>query len=176
MQSTQPKALDRFDAPRDVAPPGRFHNPPLPVFVEHAVHVSSELSADIDWRMEAADSAARPDARGADDYPTRTHWTRILYCDLLSFELGNAGWSRSGSITGRIRKTIVAGIEKAAAFTHRLRARRRQHREAWDAYDALRQLDDHTLRDLGFDRSKLTLVVSDGVIAHATVRQLEGSL
>jgi uncharacterized protein YjiS (DUF1127 family) len=79
-------------------------------------------------------------------------------------------------VSSEVLAVIVAGIEKAAAFTHRLRARRRQQREAWAAYDALRQLDDHTLRDLGFERSKLMRVVPEVVIARATVRQLEGSL
>jgi uncharacterized protein YjiS (DUF1127 family) len=184
MQSAEPKVLDGLAAPRDLAPLARSHEPPLPVVAEHALHVSNEVLADIDRRMEAAlHFAARPDARGGAShtrseagYPTRTHWSRILYCDLLGVELGGDNWSRSGSITGRIRKTIVAGIEKAAAFTRRLRARRRQQREAWTAYDALRQLDDHTLRDLGFERSELKLVVSEEVIFHATVRQLEGSL
>jgi uncharacterized protein YjiS (DUF1127 family) len=80
------------------------------------------------------------------------------------------------SVAGRIRKTIVAGVEEIAAFTRRFRARRRHRREAWAAYDALRQLDDHTLRDLGFERSKLMPAVSENVIAHGTVRQLDGSL
>jgi hypothetical protein len=177
MPSAEPNVLDGFAALRDCARPARPHKGPLPIFAKHAVHASSEVLADTDWTMESVlHFAARPDARSEAEYPTRTHWSRILYCDLLGLELGGAAWSRSRSIAGRIRKTIVSSIETAAAFTRQLRARRRQHREAWAAYDAIRQLDDHTLRDLGFDPSKLMLVVSEDVIAHPTVRQLEGSL
>jgi uncharacterized protein YjiS (DUF1127 family) len=79
-------------------------------------------------------------------------------------------------IAGRVCKTVVAAIGKAAAFARRLRARRRQRRAAWAAYDALRQLDDHTLRDLGFERSESIPLVAEDVLARATVRQLEGSL
>jgi uncharacterized protein YjiS (DUF1127 family) len=177
MQSAEPNVLDGLAAPRDHTEVARPHEQPLPIVAQHGVNVSSDVIADTERRMNAVlHFAPRPDARSEVDYPTRTHWSRILYCDLLGVELGGETWSRGRSIIRRILKTIVAGTQKVAAFTRQLLARRRQHREAWAAYDALRQLDDHTLRDLGFRRSKLMPVVSQDVIARVTVRQLEGSL
>jgi uncharacterized protein YjiS (DUF1127 family) len=57
----------------------------------------------------------------------------------------------------------------------RVIARHRQRREAWSAYDALRRLDDRTLRDLGFSRSELTSVAAEfaGDAEHTRVRALE---
>jgi uncharacterized protein YjiS (DUF1127 family) len=52
-------------------------------------------------------------------------------------------------------EVIVAVIQAAGAIARRAHARHRRRRQAWDLYDALRQLDDHTLRDLGFDRSEI---------------------
>jgi uncharacterized protein YjiS (DUF1127 family) len=176
MQSAQPTVFNGFAAPRDLTQGVRPHEPD-PLLAEHGVHVSSEVLADIDRRMEAVlHFAARPDARSGAGSPTRTHWSRILHCDLLGVESGGDAWSQTRSFAGRIRKAIVAGVEEVAAFTRRFRARRRQRREAWAAYDALRQLDDHTLRDLGFERSKLMPAVSEDVTTHGSVRQLEESL
>jgi uncharacterized protein YjiS (DUF1127 family) len=177
MQSAEQNVLDGLAARRDHTLAARPHAQPLPIVAQHTVNVSSEVLADTERTMNSVlHFAPRPDAHSEADYPTRTHWSRILYCDLLGVEFGGETWSRGRSITRRIRKTIVAGTEKVAAFTRQLLARRRQHREAWAAYDALRQLDDHTLRDLGLERSKLMPIVSQDVITRATVRQLEGSL
>jgi uncharacterized protein YjiS (DUF1127 family) len=49
---------------------------------------------------------------------------------------------------------IVAAIQAAGAIARRAYARHRQRRQAMAGYDALRQLNDHTLRDLGFHRSE----------------------
>jgi len=177
MQSVQPTVFNGFVAPRCLTQGARPREPKPPVLAEYGVHVSSEVLADIDRRMEAAlHFAARPDARSGAGSPTRTHWSRILHYDLLGVESGGGAWSQSRSFAGRIRKAIVACVEAVAVFTRRFRARRRQRREAWAAYDALRQLDDHTLRDLGFERSKLMPAVSEDVFAHGTVRQLKRSL
>jgi hypothetical protein len=42
-----------------------------------------------------------------------------------------------------------------------MHARHKQRREARAIYDALRQLDDRTLHDLGFDRSEMTSVAAE---------------
>ena len=47
------------------------------------------------------------------------------------------------------------------AVASRARARYRQRQQARATYEALRQLDDRTLRDLGFDRSELRSVVAE---------------
>ena len=56
---------------------------------------------------------------------------------------------------------IVAAIQAVGAIARRAHARRRQRRQAWDLYDGLQQLDDRTLRDLGFHRSELRLVAAE---------------
>ena len=56
---------------------------------------------------------------------------------------------------------IVAAIQAAGAIARRAYERHRQRRRAKATYDALRQLDDHMLRDLGFDRSELTSIAAE---------------
>jgi uncharacterized protein YjiS (DUF1127 family) len=56
---------------------------------------------------------------------------------------------------------IVALMQALAAFARQSLARHRQRRRARSTYDALRQLDDRTLRDLGFDRSELRSVAAE---------------
>jgi uncharacterized protein YjiS (DUF1127 family) len=56
---------------------------------------------------------------------------------------------------------IVAAIRAAAATVRQAHARHRQRRRAKATYDALRELDDHMLRDLGFDRSELRSVAAE---------------
>lgn len=58
------------------------------------------------------------------------------------------------------------------AFARKAYARHRQRREAGAFYNALRQLDDHTLRDLGFDRSEIGSVVAEatGQAEHTRLR------
>ena len=56
---------------------------------------------------------------------------------------------------------IVALMRAAAAFARRALTRYRQRRHAGAAYDALRQLDDRALHDLGLDRSEITSVAAE---------------
>ena len=56
---------------------------------------------------------------------------------------------------------IVALMQAVAAIARQALARYAQHQRARSMYDALRQLDDHTLRDLGFDRSEIRSVVAE---------------
>ena len=72
---------------------------------------------------------------------------------------------------------IVAVIQEAAAIVRRAQARRRQRRQARDIYDALRQLDDRTLRDLGFDRSEIMSVAAEvtGKAEYSRVRTIQAS-
>jgi uncharacterized protein YjiS (DUF1127 family) len=50
---------------------------------------------------------------------------------------------------------IAAAMKAVAAGFRHAFAKRREYREARAFYDAFRRLDDHMLRDLGFDRSDL---------------------
>ena len=56
---------------------------------------------------------------------------------------------------------IVALMQAVAAIARQALARYAQHQRARSMYDALRQLDDRTLRDLGFDRSEIRSVVAE---------------
>ena len=56
---------------------------------------------------------------------------------------------------------IVAAIEAVGAIARRALARHRQRQLARATCEALRQLDDHALRDLGFDRAEITSVAAE---------------
>jgi uncharacterized protein YjiS (DUF1127 family) len=56
---------------------------------------------------------------------------------------------------------IVVMLQAVGAIARRVHARHKQRREARAIYDALRQLDDRTLHDLGFDRSEMTSVAAE---------------
>jgi uncharacterized protein YjiS (DUF1127 family) len=58
-------------------------------------------------------------------------------------------------------KIIVAVMQAVAAIARQALARYAQHQRARSTYDALSQLDDRTLRDLGFDRSEIRSVVAE---------------
>jgi len=64
-----------------------------------------------------------------------------------------------GSFTlGAILLSALEALVAASARTYRSY---RQWRRAAAVYDALRRLDDHTLRDLGFDRSEIRSVAAE---------------
>jgi uncharacterized protein YjiS (DUF1127 family) len=70
-------------------------------------------------------------------------------------------------LAARTLRAIVLGEIVATAFralsglAQRAYAYYRQRRRASEIYDTLRQLDDSTLRDLGFDRSELRRVAEE---------------
>ena len=128
-----------------------------------------------------------------------THWSRMLHYDLSNGEVeprarhalaangfGDAASTDTASSprlaasiqprqTARahrsrtLGKLIVAAIRAAAASVRRAHARYRQRREIDAICDSLRQLDDRTLRDLGFHRGEL------GSIAAELTRGAEGT-
>jgi len=75
-----------------------------------------------------------------------------------SYELYHAARAYRSFTLGEI---IVAVMQAVAAIARQALARYAQHQRARSMYDALRQLDDHTLRDLGFDRSEIRSVVAE---------------
>jgi uncharacterized protein YjiS (DUF1127 family) len=72
---------------------------------------------------------------------------------------------------------IIAAIKAVEAFARGALARHKQLRQARVAYDALHQLDDRTLRDLGFDRSEIMSLVAEvtGEAECTRVRALQTS-
>ena len=70
----------------------------------------------------------------------------VATIDTRSFDLG---------------RIIIAAIQAAGATARRAHARHRQRQEAKAIYDALWDLDDRTLRDLGFDRSEITSLAAE---------------
>jgi uncharacterized protein YjiS (DUF1127 family) len=71
-----------------------------------------------------------------------------------------------------LAEIIAEMVWAVGAFARKAYARYRRRREASAFYDALRQLDDHTLRDLGFDRSEIGSVVAEatGEAEHTRLR------
>jgi uncharacterized protein YjiS (DUF1127 family) len=70
---------------------------------------------------------------------------------------------------------VIAAIREVGAFLRRALARQRQRRQASALHDALRELDDHTLRDLGLRRSEITAVVSAEPAGRARARESPAS-
>lgn len=64
--------------------------------------------------------------------------------------------------------TLVAAVDAI----RRMRAAWKRHRQIMDACDALRQLDAHTLKDLGFDRGEILSVAFEvaGLAERSRVR------
>ena len=60
-----------------------------------------------------------------------------------------------------LRTIIVAAISTVVAFARRACAHHRQRQHAGAVYDALGELDDRTLHDLGLDRSEITSVAAE---------------
>jgi uncharacterized protein YjiS (DUF1127 family) len=60
-----------------------------------------------------------------------------------------------------LRTIIVAAIGAVVAFVRRVRAHHQQRQHAGAVYDALRELDDRTLHDLGLDRSEITSIAAE---------------
>ena len=80
-------------------------------------------------------------------------------------------WNRDGSlsaarVSSQANASTLAALVGASlhALGTALRdayARHRQRRRAYSLYNELRMLDDHSLRDLGIDRSEITSVASE---------------
>ena len=72
---------------------------------------------------------------------------------------------------------IVAVMQAVAGIARQALARYAQHQRARGMYDALSQLDDRTLRDLGFHRSEIRSVVAElaGKAERTRVRTMRSS-
>jgi uncharacterized protein YjiS (DUF1127 family) len=75
-----------------------------------------------------------------------------------SYEAHQAASAHRSFTLGEI---IVVVLQAAGAIARRAYARHKQRRQARAIYDALRQLDDRTLHDLGFERREITSVAAE---------------
>jgi uncharacterized protein YjiS (DUF1127 family) len=79
-----------------------------------------------------------------------------------SYALHQAALAHRSFTLGEIIVEAIRAVGAiVGAIASRALARYRQRRQARAIYDALRQLDDRTLHDLGFDRSELRSVVAE---------------
>ena len=104
---------------------------------------------------------------GDDGSPTGDTWAWAT-----SHELQKAARARRAFGIGEI---VVAMFVAVAEAARRVYARYRQSRVAAETYDTLRRLDDHELKDLGFDRSELASVAAEaaGRVTHTRKRARE---
>lgn len=91
-----------------------------------------------------------------------------------SYEMYGAARTHRSFALGEI---IIAAIHAAGAIARRALAWHEQRLEAGAYYDTLRQLDNRTLRDLGFDRSEIRSLAAEvtGEPEHTRVRALQSS-
>ena len=75
-----------------------------------------------------------------------------------SYELYHTARAHRAFVLGG---TISAVVRAAVTMVRRVYARYEQRWHAGTIYDALSQLDDRTLRDLGFDRSEISSVAAE---------------
>ena|SRR5205814_2167007 len=112
--------------------------------------------------LAALEQTARYDVSTCGDIPTiiAGHWSagNDATCDDPPIsEQHAAGAPRPFTLSNLIAAAICA----IWATVRETRAQRQRRRQASDIYEALRELDDNTLRDLGFDRSEITSVAAE---------------
>lgn len=88
-----------------------------------------------------------------------------------SYALHRSTLARRSLVVGAM---IIEAVREIAVTARRAWARYRKRRDARDIREALRQLDDHTLRDLGFDRTEISSVAAEmtGIAEPTRVRTL----
>jgi uncharacterized protein YjiS (DUF1127 family) len=112
-----------------------------------------------DPTMSADDAECRtPQARAASAFTDDAVIDAASSARPSNYQLYRAARANRSFMLG---ETIVAAFHSAGAIARRAYAHHRQRRQARDVYDALRQLDDRMLRDLGFDRSEITSVAAE---------------
>jgi uncharacterized protein YjiS (DUF1127 family) len=88
---------------------------------------------------------------------------------LATHEIHAAALAHRAALVGGV---VARALRAAVAPARRAYARYRQRRAAWAVAAALRELDDRTLHDLGFDRSEIGSVAMEaaGLAARTRVR------
>jgi len=97
-------------------------------------------------RESAGNDPARPGSAGSSSAPAASY-------ELLRVAHARRAWF--------LAEMVVASIQAIGSIARRAYTRYREYREEKTTYDALSQLDDWTLRDLGFDRSELRSVAAE---------------
>ncbi len=95
--------------------------------------------------------------------------------DLSSWPLGYALYQHARAIRAAALGTVMARTYGALCeMTRRAIERHRQRRHARVTYQTLSRLDDHTLRDLGFDRLEISSLAaeSSGSVESTRIRTL----
>jgi uncharacterized protein YjiS (DUF1127 family) len=119
---------------------------PAEVHLNHSLDRLQIVPSDLENQMQDLDTTDAP-------APLDTDWSRILYCDLFTARTddcardaresdprGSWAWRASAKI-GLCARRVLAGLRQWRRFTR--------------FHDALRQLDDRTLRDIGLHRSEI---------------------
>lgn len=93
------------------------------------------------------------------------------YARPTSYDMHRAARTHRSRLVGEL---IAEALYAVVAFANQAWARHQVRRQARIAHDALRSLNDHTLRDLGFDRSEIASVAAEvtGGAARTRVRAL----
>jgi len=76
----------------------------------------------------------------------------------VSYRAYHAARRHRGFVIGR---SVAAAVRSLARIARWARERYRQRQQARLTYDALRELDDRTLHDLGLDRSEITSIAAE---------------
>ena len=144
----------------------------LEVVAPRGVTTCSDTTIAMLWRGSAGNDATCEDpAISADEVERRAQHARaanglgdVVTTDTPSSTRPTSHLPHQAARTHRLfalGEIIVVAIRLAGAIVLRARARHRQRRQARDVYEALRHLDDRSLRDLGFDRSEMTSVAAE---------------
>ena len=168
--------------------PDRTGDPQHPT-AKHSGQIASDLSTLAGVRLDNTPDCGMS-GQPTSAPPIDTHWSRILHYDLSKGEVepwgqhalaANGFADAAGTDTASsprltsyqpqqtprphrsfaLGELIVAAMQAAAASVRRAHARYRHRREIDAIDDVLRQLDDRTLRDLGFYRSALGSVAAE---------------
>jgi uncharacterized protein YjiS (DUF1127 family) len=94
--------------------------------------------------------------------------------ELSSYELMRAARARRARVLGEM---LSGALRTVASAARKLYASYRQQRAAATLYGELTELDDHALKDLGFDRSELRSVAAEvtGAVERTRVRAQQWS-
>jgi len=154
--------MKTFPATTESTSPAQRNAAPAPAFLPSRVAGNDPACEDESaerhelerWWMQAAAASGFGDA---DVGPIST------------YEVHKAARAHRAALVGDI---AAATARTAVAFVRRAYERYRQHREASAVGAALRELDDRTLHDLGFDRSEIGSVAMEaaGLAARTRVR------